>query len=199
MSTLGIERFVAPVDREPPAISQDTAFELLSCRRRRYVIHALKQHSGTVALRDLVAQVAAWENGCRLVEVTYDERMRVYTALRQSHLPKLDDGGIVEFDADRGTVVLTDAASELEVYLDVVPHDDIPWSKYYAGLGVLSAGFVACLWVGIEPFSFIPPLVGAAVVTALFTISALSHVRHDRRMRLGSDGTPPDSPEELHP
>ena len=192
MSTTGIQRVVATADAEPPSISQDTAFELLSCRRRRYVIHSLKQRSGRVALRELVVQVAAWENDCPPAEVTYDERMRVYTALRQSHLPKLDDGGIVEFDANRGTIELTDAASELEVYLDVVPHNDIPWSKYYAGLGVLSAGFVAGLWTGVEPFSFLPPLVGAAIVTTLFTLSALAHVRYDRRMRLGSDGTPPE-------
>ena len=179
------------VDRTPQ-LSQDVAFEMLSCRRRRYVLHYLKQADGVADLRELVVQIAAWENDVSTTEVTYEQRTRVYTALRQSHLPKLDGSGVISFDADRGTVVLTDAASELEVYLDVVPHDDIPWSKYYLGLGVLCTGFVAGTWIGLLPFSLLPPLAGTALVTALFTISAVVHVRHDNRMRLGTDGVPPN-------
>ncbi|SIS01773.1 hypothetical protein SAMN05421752_107181 [Natronorubrum thiooxidans] len=175
-----------------PALSQDVAFELLSCRRRRYVLHYLKQTDGVATLRELVSHVAAWENGISTAEVTYEQRTRVYTALRQSHLPKLDDGGVVSFDADRGIVALTDAASELEVYLDVVPHDDIPWSKYYVGLGVLCTGFIAGMWAGLLPFSLIPPLIGTSLVTALFTLSAVAHVYHDNRMRLGMSGEPPN-------
>ncbi len=174
-----------------PTITQDDAFEMLSSRRRRHVIHYLKQHEEPATLRDLVEQIAAWENGVSREEVTYEQRMRVYTALRQSHLPKLDDGDVVQFDADRGTIELTDAASDLEVYLDVVPHGDIPWSRYYAGLGLLCTGLVVALWSGLPPFSFVAPLFWTTVVTALFAISSLFHVRHDRRMRLGT-GSPPD-------
>lgn len=192
MSTTNTPRASRSRGNRTSDLSQDAAFEMLSCRRRRYVLHYLKQRDRAVALRDLVTHVAAWENGVSPAEVTYDQRMRVYTALRQSHLPKLDDGGVVSFDADRGTVALTDTASELEVYLDVVPHDDIPWSKYYVGLGILCTGFVAGLWAGVTPFSTIPPLVGAAVVTALFTVSAAFHVRYDDRMRLGTGGGPPE-------
>lgn len=191
MSTKWIPGLGTTATSDAPSLSRDTAFDILSCRRRRYVIHSLKQRSGALTLRELAVQIAAWENGCRPAEVTYDERMRVYTTLRQLHLPKLDDSRIVNFDTDRGTVELAEAASDLEIYLDVVPRNDIPWSKYYVGLGALSSCFLIGLWIGTVPFSFIHPLVGAAVVTALFTVSALFHVRHDRKMRLGGDGTPP--------
>lgn len=174
-------------------LTQDVAFEMLSCPRRRYVIHYLKQQpTESVDLRDLVRQVAAWENDVSVDDVTRDQRMRVYTALRQSHLPKLDEGEIVSFDSDRGTVELTDEASKLEVYLDVVPHSDIPWSKYYVGLGVLCTGFLVGMWAEIVPFGAIDPLLGAGIVTALFTVSAVVHVRYDNRMRLGTDGVPPN-------
>ncbi|MWV39546.1 hypothetical protein [Natrialba sp. INN-245] len=181
------------VPERTPKLSQDVAFELLSCRRRRYVIHCLKQRSGPVEFRELVTRVAAWENDVPPSAVTYEERMRVYTALRQSHLPKLDDGGVVSYDSDRGTVALTEAASELEVYLEVVPHDDIRWSTYYAGLGCLCTGFVLALWAGIPLFSAIPPLAGTTLVTAVFTVSAVFHTRHDSRIRLDSDGPTTDA------
>ncbi|MXV63832.1 hypothetical protein GS429_17540 [Natronorubrum sp. JWXQ-INN-674] len=187
-----VSRGVTESAEQTPELSQDVAFEMLSCQRRRYVLHYLKQSGGAAELRDIVERVAAWENDVSPAEVTYEQRTRVYTALRQSHLPKLDDGGVVSFDADRGTVVLTETASELEVYLDVVPHNDIPWSKYYAGLGILCTGFVAGMWIGLLPFALIPPLVGTALVTMAFTISAAVHVQYDSRMRLGRDGLPPN-------
>lgn len=174
-------------------LTQETAFEMLSCRRRRDVLHYLKQRDGEPAtLRTLSVQLAAWENDVDPERVTYTQRMRVYTALRQSHLPKMDRAGVVEFDADAGTVTLTDEASELEVYLDVVPHDEIPWSKYYLGLGVLSAGLVAVTWLGVFPFSLLPCPLTAAVTTALLTASALAHWRHDVEMKLGGKGDPPE-------
>ncbi|MFC4541921.1 hypothetical protein ACFO5R_08270 [Halosolutus amylolyticus] len=191
MKSASVSHLVGDSADDASTLSQEVAFEMLSCRRRRYVIHCLKQRGGAVELRDLVTQVAAWENEVAPEVVTYEQRMRVYTALRQSHLPKLDDGGIVTFEEHRGTIALTDAAAELEVYLDVVPHEDIPWSKYYAGLGILSLGFVGTLWIGLPPFSFVAPLGGALLVTLLFTISAAFHVRYDRRMRLGGDSEPP--------
>ncbi|MCU4924874.1 hypothetical protein OB905_02595 [Halobacteria archaeon AArc-dxtr1] len=186
------ESATAPAERDR-GLSQDSAFELLSCRRRRQIIHCLKQHGSPLALRDLVEHVAAWENDVPVGAADYDQRMRVYTALRQSHLPKLDDGGVVRFDADRGIVELTDAASELDVYLDVVPHDDIPWSTYYVGLGFVCFGFVTGIWAGIVPFSFVPPTAGAFLVTGLFTVSAVAHVRYDRQMRLGTNGALPNN------
>ncbi|MDZ7730506.1 MAG: hypothetical protein U5K37_05745 [Natrialbaceae archaeon] len=126
---------------------------MLSCRRRRYVLHYLLQREGVTTLRTLVEQIAAWENGVEVEGISYEQRMRVYTALRQSHLPKLDDGGIVSFDRDRGTVELTDEAADLEVYLDLVPGNTIPWSQYYAGLGALSCGLLVGMWVGLVPLS----------------------------------------------
>ncbi|AFK18201.1 hypothetical protein HFX_0467 [Haloferax mediterranei ATCC 33500] len=117
--------------------------------------------------------------------------MRVYTALRQAHLPKMVDNNVVIFDEKRGVIEPTDDASALEVYLDIVPHNSISWSKYYAGLGVFSHGFVFANWIGLPPFSLIPSLGCAVIVTLLFSVSALVHAASDREMRLGREGQPP--------
>lgn len=175
----------------PGGLTQETAFEVLSCRRRRHVLHCLKQRGGSVGLRELSTAIAAWENDVSVEEVTYDQRMRVYTALRQSHLPKMDDAGVVAFDRDRGDVELTDEATELEVYLDVVPHDEIPWSQYYLGIGLLSNGIVLVTWLGTFPFSELPPIGCAALIALLLTGSAVAHTYHDRNNRIGAEGTLP--------
>lgn len=175
---------------ESPSIDQELAFQMLSCRRRRHVLHYLRQNDGSATLRTLSRRIAAWENDTDPEEITYQQRVRVYTALRQSHLPKMDDGGVVEFDADRSTVVLTDAATQLDVYLDVVPHDDIPWSTYYAGLGALCVGFATLVLIGLPPFSMLAGGAAALLFSALFFVSGVAHVLHDRRMQVGSEGPP---------
>ncbi|MFC7046674.1 hypothetical protein ACFQH6_15815 [Halobacteriaceae archaeon GCM10025711] len=165
---------------------------MLSSRRRRYVLHyLLQQEAGASELRELTMQLAAWENDTTVEEVTSKQRMRVYTALRQSHLPKMDREGVLEFDAARGTVELTEEASQLEVYLDIVPHNEIPWSEYYLGLGVISTALVAAVWMGTFPFGLVPDLAWAGLISVLFVASAAFHTYHSREMRLGTDGKPP--------
>lgn len=174
------------------SVPQDIAFDLLSARRRRYVLHCLFQQQGSLDLRDLSRQIAAWENDISPPEVTYKQRMRTYTALRQSHLPKMDRAGIVKFDSDRGSVELTQDASKLKLYLTVLPHDDIPWSHYYLGLGLICGGAVAGAGIGLPPFSLVPELGWAALLVMAFAVSALVHVYHDRQMRIALERRVPE-------
>lgn len=172
-------------------LSQEDVFSTLSNRRRRYVLRHLLQNGEPVGLRDLSARLAAWENGVSLSEVTYKQRVRVYTALRQSHLPKLAETGIVRYDDERGVVEPTPEMSELEVYLDIVPHDEISWSRYYLGLGGLNAALLLGAYLGLFPLSLLSGFAWAVFVVVLFLASALAHVRYESRTRLGAAGRPP--------
>lgn len=178
-------------DASSPELTQESAFDVLSCARRRYVLHHLLRDEQTLSVTELSRQVAAWENDVDVDSLTYQQRMRAYTSLRQLHLPKLDAEGLVDYDKNRGTVTLTDDAAEIEVYLEVVPHKEIRWSKFYLGLGVLSAGAVVGQVFGIVPLSWIPAIGIAGIVTALFLGSAIAHTRHDANNRLGEGEEPP--------
>ena len=184
-----------PVDGggEPSALSRDEVFDIPSNQRRRHALHFLKQRNGDGAeLRELSAQVAAWENGKPAEGVTSDERRRVYTSLQQFHLPKLDRNGIVEYDDRRGSVELAEEATDLDVYLDVVEGSDVPWSHYYLGLSGLSLAFLSVVSIGIYPFTLVPALAWGVFVAMVFAASALAHAYHDQRMHLGADGPPAD-------
>lgn len=171
-------------------VSRDDVFDILSNHRRRYALHTLKRHGGAVSIGDLAERIAAWENGVSRAELDAAERKRVYTALQQFHLPKMDTTGIVEFDDARGVVSLTEAAETLEVYLDVVAEDDIPWSRYYLGLSAMSLVAVVGIW--LTGFELVPGLVWAALVAGVVLVSALVHTYYDRQMRLGAVDIPPD-------
>lgn len=170
-------------------LSRDEVFDLLSNHRRRYAVHAVGQADGPVELSDLAEQVAAWENGKTQSEITSDERHRVYTSMQQTHLPALDRAGVIEYD--NGTVTLTGAVESLEVYMDVVPEQSIPWGQYYLGLSVLSAGLFAAAWAGLFPAS-VPWVVWGGLVVALFAVSSAYHIWESRQKRLGTAGPPPE-------
>jgi hypothetical protein len=164
-------------------------FGLLSNHRRRYAWHHCKHVDDRVTLSDLAEQVAAWEYEKSVAELTSAERKRVYTSLQQTHLPALDDAGIVSFED--GAVELTEHAREVDVYLDIVPENDIPWNEYYVGLAGLAGGLLLVVWL-TNATGFVSGLGWATIVTLAFALSALAHLYLDRGVHLGSDGRPPE-------
>ncbi|MXR40974.1 hypothetical protein GRX01_06415 [Halobaculum sp. WSA2] len=173
-------------------LSEDTLYSVLSNRRRRYTIHYLKQREEPVSVQDLAERVAAWENDKRPSEITSQERKRVYVSLYQSHLDTLDGEGIVEYDSDAGTVRLSDRMRAVDIYLEVVPKESVPWSLYYAGLSAANALVLALAWLEVRPFDAVPDLAWGAVVLASFALSAFAQLYSSRQMRLGDEGPPPD-------
>ena len=164
-------------------------FDLLSNRRRRYAIHYCKRVGEPVTLSDLAEQVAAWELEKEVSELTSAERKRVYTALQQIHLPTLERANVVEFE--NHTIELTDEAAELEVYLDIVPADSIPWGVYYLGVSVLGFVVLTGVWLEFVPTGTVPELGWAALVLGVVAASAVAHAITSRRYRLGEMETPP--------
>lgn len=167
-------------------ISRDELFSLLSNRRRRLVLHHLKsQEDGQADFRTLVDVIAAEEFDVSVEQLSWKQRKRVYTALRQTHLPRLAGAGVISYDKSRGTVELAEEAGEVRMYLEYVPEDDIPWSQYYLGLTVIGAAILGMTWGGIVPFSQLSGTALAAIFVGMFGISALVHEVHLRDRELG--------------
>jgi hypothetical protein len=185
---------LASADDDQPLPRTDV-FEVLSNERRRCVLHYLKQQDDRrVELRELVDHVAAWETDTTLENLDSEARKRVYTALRQNHLPKLDDAGIIDYEHMRGEVELTDHAREVELYLEYVPGNDIPWSEYYLGLSAVSAALIIVTWLGVYPFTGLSGLGLAALLVTLYTISAVVHTYEASQNRIGADEYEFDEP-----
>lgn len=171
-------------------IPKEDAFEILKNRRRRDILHYLEQNGSEAQVGGMAKQIAAWENGIDVDSVTSKQRKRLYTALYQSHLPKMDDVGILEYDQRRGTVKLTDEGAELDVYLEFVPGNDINWSQYYLALTAISTALVLAQYFGVYPFTVSNTTVTAVVLTA-FGVSAFVHVYQNSGNKIGSPGPPP--------
>jgi hypothetical protein len=179
---------------EPAAeISEDDLFDVLANQRRRFAVHLLKHEPDeTIEIGEMAEQIAAWENGIDAAEISSSERKRVYTALQQSHLPKMDDAGVVEFNKDRGVVEPTPALTDVDVYLDVVEGREIPWSEYYLGLSGVAAALVGAVWLGVWPFTLLPPLAWTLAIVVAFAFSALAHKYYTAEMEVGRGEEPPE-------
>ncbi|MFD1597412.1 DUF7344 domain-containing protein [Halobellus rarus] len=105
--------------RNGSSLSKDETFDLLKNSRRRGVIRYLHDHGGSAVLSDVAEHIAAEENGVTVRELSSDQRKRVYIGLYQSHLPKLDSAGVIEYDKNRGTIERQDSLTQLEEYLDI--------------------------------------------------------------------------------
>lgn len=180
-----------PVGRVESELSPDDIFKILSNRRRRHVLYYLRHIDGTVTIRDLSEQLAAWENGTTTAEVVPSERKRLYTALHQTHLPRMDTLGVVTYDRNRGTVGMTDSVREFDAYLDAMSSGERAWAPVYLAvsctLGLLAVAGVAGLpplaWLGGYGYA----LVTAAVVAGL---AAAETVQRYRRPVAGPDRPP---------
>lgn len=105
-------------------LSKDELFHLLQNQRRRRVLLYLQEAGTEATMRAIAEQVAAWENDTTVTALDSDERQRVYIALYQSHLPKLDDAGVLTYDQNRGIVSRTELADQLDAYLNIDPETD---------------------------------------------------------------------------
>jgi hypothetical protein len=169
-------------------------YDALSNRRRRFAIHYLKQRPGErVGMGDLSTQVAAWEHGVDPEELSYDQRKTVHTALYQHHAPKLDETGLVDYDAARGEVELTAAGRDVDLYLEAVRGRDITWSTYFAGASGLAMSLVLATRAGVWPVAAVPDDVLCGFLAAGFLVSAVTFAYSTRQRRLGRDRAPPEA------
>lgn len=174
-------------------LEREVIFEILSNERRRLVLQYLQAYDDDdeIMLRDVVDQVAAWQNDTTVKELDSGDRKCVYTALKQSHLPKLDDVGAIDYDHIRGSVTLEERAADIYPYLEYVPRDDIAWSHYYLGLSGISAGLAGLVWLDVPLFGGVSGFALVAVVVAMFACSSVVHWyrKKNHRLELPSVGT----------
>lgn len=170
----------------PDSLSEETVFDALSSPRRRYLLYYLRRVGGNADIDEIARQVAAWENGVAIEDVERQQRKRVYVSLYQTHVPKLAAAGVIEYDADAGTVALGRRAAAVDAHLAGGREPERPWERYYLTLSAASALFVGAVAVGALDLS---GLAVASVVVGTFATLAIAHVLDDRRE---APTTPPD-------
>lgn len=166
--------------------TKDDMFHLLQNQRRRDVLRYLRDTEGAVRMRDVAEQVAAWENDTTVKRLSSDQRQRVYIALYQSHLPALDEEGVIDYNQDRGYVEPRPLIETLEPYLDDPDTDEDAddgetaadghtWRGYYFAVGAIATTLFAAAQLGLVGVSM--DLLFASVIGLLGTVVGLDATR----------------------
>lgn len=173
-------------------LSEDEFFDVLSNRRRRFVIHALKRTERPLDVSELSTHVTAWERGVDLDNVEYEDRRNVYSTLQRTHLPKLEEKDIVDVDEEENIVEPTPVLDDIDIYIEALGSKEIPWSLYYVGLAGVAVALLLAVATGMPGFSAFDPIdVGIFTVTTFGVSAAVNHVV-GRRARLGNTEKPPE-------
>lgn len=164
-------------------LTQDRVFDLLSNARRRFVLHYLGQQDRPVELRELADEVARWETGSE--SLSRKERKRVYVSLYQTHIPRLADAGVIDYDSDTGQIQLVSRARDLDRYIN--SPEEPPWSLYYLAITVVGGAFYLLTVYDVVPV--VSTLVAGLVVIGLLLLVSITHALSLRRRagRFSSD------------
>lgn len=161
---------------EPGPLSQDEVYDLLSNPRRRFIISYLREHDQT-RLQDLASTLAAWENETSVDQLTNQQRKRVYVSLYQTHIPKLEDAGVITYDQDSGRVAIRDRIDQLDRY---IPHRDrttIDWRRVYLAVAVVGGIAYALVAFDVSVFAAASEAAtGALILLALLAVVAVQYL-----------------------
>lgn len=157
--------------------------DILRNDRRRNVIKCLQDSGREVSLRDIAVRIAEIETG----ESPPPSNIRdsVYISLHQTHLPKLDSAGIVDYDSNRKTISLQKPAKQVDLYMEVVTRYGMTWATYYRALGTTSLFVVILSLIGTPLFSGVDPLLWASFFLFTIAVSGLYQLWSRRWLYLG--------------
>ncbi|ELY37377.1 hypothetical protein C498_00795 [Haloferax volcanii DS2] len=130
--------------------------------------------------------VAARENGTAIEDVTDEERQRVYISLYQTHLPKLESAGLVDYDEEERSVELVPNVAKRGFFWMQSGVSE-SWSRYYALLGALSWALILGLWAGLPGFALVSWSAVAVFVSAALLVLVLAHYLSERNGGTSAD------------
>jgi len=158
-------------------ISQDEVFDLLSNPRRRFVINYLLREDRPVSIQELSRELATWEFEVDPEELTDQQEKRIYVALYQTHVPKLEDVGVIEYDSDTSLVELTDQATQLQPYVEEGAPTGRTWPWYYLAVAAAGGALYGAVVLDVPGLEALAPFqVAFGTVAALVALAIYHYV-----------------------
>lgn len=158
-------------------LSKSDIFGVLQNYRRRCVLEILREQ-GNQSIRSLSEEIARLESGTD--DPKSSVRKSIYVSLLQTHIPKMENLGVLIYDREHDNVKLLPAASNFDIYMETVEKGDIPWSHFYIGLSTLAVVGSVTIHAGF--FKWVTSSQWMLFTEVLFLFSSIAHMRHVHKL-----------------
>jgi DNA-binding transcriptional ArsR family regulator len=160
------------------ALTECQIHQILANPRRRAVLDYVGGRPRATSVRELSEAIAVAESGQSPAPTKV--RDSVYTSLHQTHLPRLQELGIVYYDRERSEVVPLGGSRAVDRYTEVVTRFGVTWAEAYRALGVLGLTVVVAALVEVPVVSLIDPLLWTSGFLAAFAACSAYQLWTDR-------------------
>ena len=107
------------------SLSPSTLFDLLCDPRRRQILAVLIAHRRTLTVNDLMKAVVTREQELPVTEIDGTELTQAHLELQHSHIPKLAETPLIEYDVERNLVEPTAQLEHLEPFLSIIDDEEL--------------------------------------------------------------------------
>ncbi len=104
----------------------------------------------------------------------------MYNSLHQTHLPKLDRKGVIQYDKNRKVVELSDEARNINRYLDMTAPFGLTWGEFYRTIGTIGLLAVVLSLIEAPLIAAVPPLLLASSFLAIIAVSTAAQLWRNR-------------------
>ena len=150
----------------PDILPAEQVYAILANERRRRALEHIESVGGVVTVHELSTLVASHETG----DASPPARCResVYTSLVQTHLPKLAEVGVIEYDKATQTIELSRHARDVSLYTEIIAKGGITWSELYRALGIVSLTVLLAVLLEFSAFALINPVLWTSLSLGAF-------------------------------
>lgn len=153
------------------SLAESEVFHILGNDRRRAIIQSLADRNGRVDVSDIATQIAETESDAN--SVPNNLYKSVYVSLQQTHLPRLEEDGVITYDSDKRTIAPGENFTDVITYVDGFgsDHSNVLIGHLLVGIGGLLA--IALNGLGVPGFTSIDSVLLSVVVLVLISASSL--------------------------
>ncbi|MEY7850831.1 ArsR family transcriptional regulator [Natrarchaeobius sp. A-rgal3] len=153
------------------SLAESEVFHILGNDRRRAIVQLLAEESGQVDVSDVASDIAANESDAS--SVPNNLYKSVYVSLQQTHLPQLEEDGVIEYDSDAKTIEPGANFVAVLTYINGHGDDRSPTLQFHLAVCVLGLLLIALAGLELPVVSGLDPVFSSVLVLLAVAASSL--------------------------
>ncbi|MFP8957103.1 ArsR family transcriptional regulator [Natrialbaceae archaeon A-CW3] len=158
-------------ERRTEALAESEVFHILGNDRRRAIVQLLADQPGQLDVSDVATEIAELESDAG--SVPNNLYKSVYVSLQQTHLPQLEEDGVIAYDSTAKTIERGVHFEDVFRYVDGAHTAYSPVLMSHLSLCVLGLVVIALAGLSLPVVSSIDPVLSSVLILLAIGASSL--------------------------